>query len=302
MDRHHGFDYLRCFACIAVVAIHCALFESSDLALSRVINRNVVMLAVPVFLLMSLYLFNKHGYPLKQRLTRYVWLYLFWVGIYTFAFGGWASIGGAVSHGNVGGLLGYILTGGHSLFYFLVALIFLTFISYAFRELPSWVLVMALVASVVLIAALSSGGAGRPSVYLVFVPFLPLAFVGLLASRGSVGLPWIGLLAVVSLVAALVEWHYNLDASYSRTSVTGFSSVAFLLALRVRSPAPRPLVTLADCSLGVYCLHVFLIAFFQAHIGMPVRFWPIMFEYVTVFAWSVMVVLGIKRALAYKMI
>jgi len=302
MVRHHGFDYLRCFACVAVVAIHCAVLESWDTGLSRVIGRNVLMLAVPVFLLMSLYLFNEQGYPLKQRLTRYVWLYLFWVGLYTFAFGGWATLGGAVSHHNVGGFLGYILTGGHSLYYFLVALIFLTFISYALRELPSKVLVVALVASVALIAALSGREVGHPTVYLVFVPFVPLPFVALLASRGSVSLPWIGVIAVLSLTAALIEWHYNLDASYSRASVIGFSTVLFLLALRVKKAAPMSIVALADCSLGVYCLHVYFIAFFQAHMGVPVRLLPHIYEWVTVLAWSFVAVLGIKRALSYKML
>jgi hypothetical protein len=231
-----------------------------------------------------------------------VWLYLFWVGLYTFALGGWASLGGAVSHHNIGGVLAYILTGGHSLFYFLVALIFLTFISYAFRELPTWVLFVALVVTVVLVAALSGTEVGHPTVYLVFVPFVPLAFVGLLACRGSVGLPWINLIAALSLTAALIEWHYNLDASYSRASVIGFSTVLFLLALRVKKAAPTPIVTLADCSLGVYCLHVFFIAFFQAHMGVPVRLLPHIYEWVTVLAWSIVAVLGIKRALSYKMI
>lgn len=302
MVRHHGFDYLRCFACIAVVAIHCALFESSDFALSRIMGRNVVMLAVPLFLLMSVYLFGQQGYPLRQRLTRYAWLYGFWVTIFTMSFGGVNIVGGALQHGKIGGVLAYLLTGGMSPYYFFVSLAFLTLVCFGLRQLPTWGLKLALVGSVVLSATTWGLSAGHPNPYLVFVPFLPLAFVALLASRGEVSLRWIGVLGAVSLAAAALEWHWQIDAAYSRVSVMGFSSVIFLLALRVKSPAPRVVVTLADCTLGVYCLHVFLIAFFVAYVSEPVTFWARAYEWVTVTMWCFVAVLGIKRALFYKMI
>ncbi len=302
MDRYHGFDYVRCFACVAVVAIHTDVFISSGLAPLRIVGRNVILLAVPLFLLMSLYLFGQQGSPLRQRLTRYAWLYGFWVVLLTMSFNGVKVLGGDLQHFKVGGILAYLLTGGFSPYYFFVSLMFVTCVYFAFRRLPTWGLKLAVVGSVVLSAVAWGLEAEHPTPYLVFVPFLPLPFIVLLASRGEMPLRWIGLLAGLSLAAAVIEWRWQVDAAYSRASVVGFATVIFLLALRVKAPAPQWVATLADCTLGVYCLHVFLIAFFWANISVPVTFAGHVYEWVTVTAWAFVAVLGIKRALSYRVI
>jgi uncharacterized membrane protein (UPF0136 family) len=260
------------------------------------------MLAVPLFLLMSLHLFNNQEYPLRQRLVRYVWLYGFWVTIFTLSLGGIKILGGEVEHFRAGGILGYLLTGGHSPYYFLVSLAFLTCVSYLFRQAPTWALIVALVGSVVISATTWSLAAGHPTPYLVFVPFLPLAFVALLASRGAVSLWWVGGIAALSVLAAVLEWHWQITAAYSRVSVVGFATVVFLLALRVTKEAPKPVVILADCTLGVYCLHIFFIAFLTSYVLVPITLWQHLYEWFTVLVWSTLAVLGIKRALSYRMI
>lgn len=302
MDRLSGFDYLRCLAGMAVVAIHTQVLTATDAWWAKVLGMNVVMMAVPLFLLMSLYLFQQQGWPLRQRLTRYAWLYGFWVGIFTLAMGGWAILGGAVQHGRLGGLVAYAMTGGYSPYYYLVALSFLTLVVWCLRQMPTWAVLGCLVASQVATVATWHMGVGAPSPYLVLVPFMPLAFVSLLAARGKITTRWLVVIGLLALVAAVLERHWSVDSAYARASNTGFATVVFLLGLRVRRPAPEPVRLVSDCTLGVYCIHLYFISFFEANVMAATSLWQRAYEWAGVWSWSVISVHGIRRALAYKMV
>jgi len=288
---------------MAVVAIHAEVFPNTDLVRDRLVGLNVLMMAVPLFLLMSLQLFQERGYPLRQRLVRYGWLYGFWVGLFTLALGGWATAGSALAHGSPGRAVAYALTGGFSPYYFLVVLAWLTVVVYCFRKAPAWLLWAVLVAAVVVVALTWHHAEGKPSVYLVFVPFLPLAFVSLLVARcGPVRMRWVVAIVVASLVAAVLEWHWHVTSGYARASVIGSATAVFLLGLRITRPAPEPVRAVSDCTLGVYCIHLYFLAFFAANVATPETFWGHSYTWLAVLLWSLVAVVGIRRAMAYKVI
>lgn len=289
--RIAGLDYLRCGASMAVVAIHCDLFTG----FSNVIRLNVLMLAVPLFLLMALYLFNSNP-RFKERATRLVWLTLFWVAIWSAYFG--ATVFDAVRQGDVWEVFQWAITGGHGVFYFFVTLLFLTCVVYASRHLPKKVLWGFLAISLIIIPFLPMQH--FPGFQTVFLVFLPLAFISLLIRPVKL---WIILfLAGLSLEMALVEWILGWDAVYARLSVSGFATVIFLLSLRIKGEPPKVIRVIADCSLGIYCLHFFLIDLYQRGLGVPVSFSQHLIEFCVIFLVSLIGVLFLKRALQYRMV
>ena len=112
--RIHGLDYLRFLCCLSVVAWHTRVLDVFPLgkALTAVISYNGLLLAVPSFFLISLFLLNlKLGSGLayvSRRLVRLFFLSVFWSCIYILFYGGF-----------------YV-----GPYFFLIDLLFLTFVSF----------------------------------------------------------------------------------------------------------------------------------------------------------------------------
>lgn len=135
-----GLDYLRAICCIMVVIGHTdalRIFEFNNVILHQFLDfyyQNIGLLAVPIFLQISLYLFyrkqNKEpNYFYKKRFYKLLALYAFWVPI---------AILGKIYLGELEPIrmltepsyfLWVISTGGDTLFYFLFSLIFLSFLA-----------------------------------------------------------------------------------------------------------------------------------------------------------------------------
>lgn len=138
-----GFEYLRVFFAIAIVAWHTralgitslfnpALFQNFKAGLVDLIYGNVFLVGVPIFLQLSLFLYiynrdNKPNYFWK-RLKYLIILYVFWVTASMVFIGP----GIAVSHWKS---VQFVISGGSSHIYFLFSLVFCTAITELFFQM-----------------------------------------------------------------------------------------------------------------------------------------------------------------------
>jgi len=139
-SRFEGFDFLRAFFSIVVVALHANIFNilsTEKLKLvdvANVLNINFGYLSVPVFLQISLFLFyinrEKYGqkYFSQKRLPRLVSLYFFWSLlkiIFDFVLNKNTEIFRTVFSSTSDTFL-FVISGGHTIFYFFFSLLFTT--------------------------------------------------------------------------------------------------------------------------------------------------------------------------------
>ncbi len=294
-----GFDWLRAFAALAVVALHTgllgkpALFKAplADLGYAKVLADITVlyifMLAVPLFYLMSFYLFFNKILTTKnyvaKRMPRLLKLYLAWTGIWLAFYGGLRGAGVIVPHGPLD-LLAKMASGWNSLYYFFFSLLLLTVLGIPIRNLRQGTLGVMLFLSVAFLAA---------APYIVFqtgtlnflvahwdpLNFLPYLLIAAMLSRyfslltkgrmARDSLSISGLLLIIFVILVLIEWHFmvshegSLDVGgypippYTRPSIVVGATALFLLSFSVRR-APGSVITfLARYSLGLYCLHGF---------------------------------------------
>jgi len=141
-NRFGGFDYLRAFFSIVVVALHANLFnffvgKPRLNFISDILNLNIGYLAVPIFLQVSLFLFclkreqAGHQYFVQKRLPKLLSLYLFWsISKLTFDFlfkeDSWTN---SIKVQSLIDLAAFIIGGGNTIFYFFFSLLFLTLIT-----------------------------------------------------------------------------------------------------------------------------------------------------------------------------
>lgn len=154
--------------------------------------------------------------------------------------------------------------------------------------------------------------------------FLPYIFIAALVSRkGDDGDGWfsslsfkalVAVILVLTIVAAVCEWHwlpnqnhftYNGGCAipaYTRLSIVGATSVVFLLSFYIRRPSWRWVGFLADYSLGIYCLHFFVISLYQQLFGTPVPFPQHLAEFAFVLAASAILAFFARRAFSKRLI
>jgi len=141
-NKFEGFDFLRAFFAVVVVALHANLFnvfvgKPGLNFVSDILNLNLGYLAVPVFLQISLFLFLikrekvDHRYFTQKRLPKIVSLYTFWViakVIFNLLFGSEQTLE-QLSIQSPLDLLLFIISGGHTVFYFFFSLLLLTLVA-----------------------------------------------------------------------------------------------------------------------------------------------------------------------------
>lgn len=293
-ERFCGFDYLRISMALAVVALHthvlCAYRFSIILAFGipvcDILENNLLRLAVPTFLLMSLFLFaskaDRGSRYLLRRLEWLMLLFVFWSGLFWVVFRG--------NHGLFGHdlpmsgwkasttwVFKLLVTGGNPYYYFFSCLALLVLLSFLARRFPRWLLWLCVIAStgflwVMAVLALHNDALAGLTVYWNPLNFLPFAFIAPLMSsywhQGYLQRPMVRLALIVVLILlcvpiACMEWQHLADSSatlpgYTRPSLVLGASALVLVALPVSHPAPAVVRLLSDYSLGIYCVHSFV--------------------------------------------
>ncbi len=247
-----------------------------------VVYFDLLLLAVPFFLTASLVLraraFERDGAArFPARLRRLAWLAAFWVGVWTLSRGlgdiRWSKAPA------------FVLSGGNSIFYFLVALLGLT----AFMELllrrgllgrPRATAALVGVTTLlplfrVPLASIFERGDDlllaywSPLNFLVY-PFLAIAVVQLARRPGLLTAPRLAAAAIVYVGLAALQWRFLVGGNgfltdgtvlspYARPSLVLGAGVLCLAALTWTGTAPRGARLLSDLSLGIYCVHPFMV-------------------------------------------
>jgi surface polysaccharide O-acyltransferase-like enzyme len=288
-----GLDYLRAVFSVCVVAVHLgyvfpsAIFDpdryrSHTLTASDLVNFYLSCLAVPVFVLISTYLYAlkpPDTIGLGRRLGRMVRLLAFWsLAFQVFFFTGY-GVPKAVPR-DPAGLGLYLLTGGDTVYYFFVSLALVTVATHGAVQLRGrtvWGLFAASTALLTVLPLLY-----RSTGWLVLglhanpLNFLPLAFAGVgLARLTQAGdkraLTRVGLTALVLAAAASVlDWTAYVDGcffrvnrfalpAYTRPSLVFLAVAVVVWAVRARPEGNGVVRFMARHSLAVYLLHPFFV-------------------------------------------
>lgn len=290
--RLEGIEWLRAIMSIFVVAWHLGgggksliwtdQFARHVYTASDFVNFQILLLAVPTFMLISNYLLarsNPDGATAWRRAKRVMALLLFWPVTLTIYQGGWTNVAANLP-GTPQGWLIYVLTGAQSVYYFFVSLLITFALTFFANRLPLTANVGLLAASTLLtgLAPIASRTYGWPllSAYWSPVNFLPFAFAGIVVHRlfgpqssSARALLAAGALLIAGAALAVVEWQSYPDAvffpgqgyafpAHTRASLVAGAMAILILALRWRGGVPAPVEFMAHYSLALYCLHLFV--------------------------------------------
>ena len=284
-----GIEWLRVMFIAFVVSMHLNLAQefaqasgnAHSLTAYNILLSQVFCMAVPGFLLIAVFLQaikNPDWSKVRAHLVDTFFLYAFWVG-------GWIVwTHGRPEHGVIG-LIKFFLKGGGWAFYFFVILLIVHTVYAIIRKIPNkglWFglfLASALVMGAFLTMALKSHAWTRIETYWWPVGFLPIPFMALLLARYWPALSVNRMLhrrvlltsIVLAVAAGIIEWICAADATdaaklplrpflpeYLRMSPMLIAFSAILAALKFPS-APQWIRFIARNSLGIFCLHVFIL-------------------------------------------
>lgn len=282
-----GFDWLRATFIFLVIFAHLNAFQSLAAGLPKaetwngydVVRFQVLYLAVPGFLLIATFLQSikqRSDETRSRHFTGLCYLYLFWVGA-------WTLITHVRPEPGWWGWVQFVLRGGGWAFYFFAELLILqmlrVFIS-GWRDRSLW-LGLLTTFSIIAISFAILVRAGKcwtaMSTYWWPACFLPVPFVAHLLARhysNIIQFPGrlrqvAGMLALLTLGFAVLEWSFVAPAGklegrpflpeYLRISPLLGASCVVLLSLPIRA-APRVVQFISRNSLGIFCLHVFVLA------------------------------------------
>ena len=296
MKRVNGITYLKAFLPFMVIAWHARFLGTSGImrvqdvyipSVVDVIYLNIINLAVPLFFLISFYLYlmkrktvEDKGKYLFKRIVYLLELFVIWRAIYiVFGIGNlWIPERGIVMN-----LYHLFFGGGDTLLYYLELLIYfmilielicllcerckLSIVRMAYFGLVFSLLLIVLcyfIPGVIKYEALR---------YFSPIAFLPLVFIAfLLADTKQLPVKWIIVLFVSGIALAVFEWRCCIDQQYitqggyaiatpiyARLSQIIIAASVFMLALNVQKEPSKAVKWLASVSLYAYCLHQIII-------------------------------------------
>jgi len=293
--RHiDGFDNLRAFFSICVVTVHSGYiapsdlfdklrFESHVICWSDIVDFDVLLLAVPVFALISCYLFamkQPGDERLGQRLLRTSRLLVFWMLLSFLSEKGLNASIQKLGLGILEAPFWFIISAGDTIFYFFSALIVLLPLTSFAKRLKlraSWGL-FALSLAIVGFLPLIAVWLHVPALVHHANPlnFLPLAFAAVVMQappfkRNGQAAVWPGLAALAAGgLATALDWTvyrngivFEVNAfavpAYTRPSVVLLAVAVVHLATLIRRPCGSVVRFMSRHSLALYCIHPFVL-------------------------------------------
>ena len=288
-NRIPGIDLLKVLMSLCVILVHLGFiapspifseepFEDHTINWSDLVNLYLLLLAVPLFLTMSLYLFlqkTKNLQPTMRRIGRMFFLAIFWSTLLkVFEYRGWEIIEWFPK--SPFWTLAFLVSAGHTIYYFFTSLAFLTFIAYLFQGKSLAVNAIGLfittlgVAAIPILAKITS----QPILLTYWNPiqFLPFVFAAAILkhildkSDCRFSLIAAGIFLCVAVALAFLDWTVYLNRSndpaipaYCRPSLVFLSMTVFLLAVEYFRCPSQILSFLSSRTLSIYCLHPFFL-------------------------------------------
>lgn len=250
--------------------------------MSDFINFHLLLLAVPAFIFVSIYLYASKPVSIstfKKQFTRVFILLTFWPLAFILYRKGFQGLLAIVPSSPVE-VIYTALRAGHTIYYFFTSLIICLVISHLFLHLKQNLQLSVFILSIVLLAFLPQltkmTGLYPLSAYWNPLNFIPLSFAAVLVAqheRNFIKNRKIILLVslILSVFFSIVEWKYSIAPiffpgqgyaipAYTRISLL-FSVIAvFLIALSPTIRTNSVIKYMARYSLALYCLHPFFMS------------------------------------------
>ena len=257
------------------------LYLNHNFTLSDFINFYVLLLAVPVFFIISNYLFLRKPTEWAvcyQYLKRIIKLSIFWpVSYEIFKYQGWQILAWLPRSGL--DLIWFILSGGWTVYYFFISLICLSIITHFSKPIRTRYIAIFFILTTLLVSTmpLLSMKTGNYILTIFWNPlnFLPYPFAAILVSR-LVDLKlnkqkqiyliigWF----LLCFITIIIDWVAYIDAgffevgpyaipSYSRSSLIFISMAVLYFSIKIRPKFNFIIDFMSRYSLGLYVLHVF---------------------------------------------
>lgn len=287
----HGFDWVRAFMSVAVVMWHIRTFGKSLLLTERfarfqlnaidVINFNLVLVAVPVFLLVSCYLLVRNASDwtrLRERVWRLILLVAFWTVLISLWKGGYGELRKMTPDSPLD-LLTILLSANGEYYYFFVSLIILLLVTFGAMRLPTLWNWVAFALTTALVFVLPQIVIANKEILLVTywnpLNFLPYPFAAVLIHRNQDRLLANARTLIIFLLSALAaafafaayEWTHYVQGVffaegvaipvYTRASLIFLAAGVVVLALRPWQEAPKFIRFMSAYSLALFLLHGF---------------------------------------------
>lgn len=292
-ERLTGIDYLKAFFSVCVVLVHLGLISPSlicnkDLysqhifTISDFINFYVLLLAVPIFFLISNYLFlRKPGdeSTLFAYLKRIGKIALFWtIMLKIFIFHGWGIFKGFP--GALKDIPYFILSGGETLYWFFITLLGLTVMTHFARRLHIFHVIAFFIISTIIVAMLPILSVATGKFYLIAhcnpLNFLPYPFAAILVTqlagsdRANIKPLHIVLAGLIILLFMALDWTIYVNEGffrlspaalpvYSRPSLVLIAMAVLSYAIRANLKQNAVVLFMSNKSLSLYCLHIYFV-------------------------------------------
>lgn len=249
---------------------------------SDFLNFHILLLAVPVFIFISIYLFSikqPSFAMLRKRVTRLGLLLTFWPLILIFYSKSYRGLLTLPLSTPVNAFY-TILQGGQTVYYFFASLIVCLCAAYMFIRINLKLQIMLMLDSLALLVVLPAFA--KASNYYVATAywnpfnFIPLTFAAVLVAHNTSfilarRIPFIAISLALSFFFAIFEWQYSTGSiffagqihaipTYTRPSLLFEVVAIFTVAMDPRIKASRVIRFMSKNSLALYCLHPFLIS------------------------------------------
>ncbi|WP_285719165.1 acyltransferase [Pelosinus sp. IPA-1] len=288
-----GFDYLRAFCAIAVVATHTTIFGQTDMyinkgvhfivTLAEIFYVNVLLLAVPIFIQISLFLYvtkRKTTADFIKRIKSILVLWFFWIFVNALFTG--------ISIPQPSLWLQFFLTGGGSIFYFFSELLILVVLAELMLKIKKttderyfigitvFLFAISLMVFFIKPEILNFVKCDPQYLYSYWTPtnFFPYVFSTILISWLAEKKPkltvYIIPVVLLYIVMSFIEWMTLPDIryvaqngyafpTYGRTSVVLAASFLVIFFSLNHYRVPKIIQFFSDNSLAIYGIHMFII-------------------------------------------
>jgi len=285
---------LRAIASICIVTIHLGYifpssifdpvsFRAHRIATSDIVNFYILLLAVPLFFIVSNYLFSGKIYDTAYLIRRVIWylkLSLFWsVTLLFFRYAGRKAA--VVFPSNLFEGLEFILRAGRTPYYFFISLSIMTVIAHFAKKLSTKYLFICTILSigVVSFAPLLVIRTHLTALTTFWSPlnFIPYPFIALVIHRLNLGghsgqlyRAVIPACLALGIILAIMDWTVYPDEvfffqsrfaipAYMRPSLVFLGTGIFLASIHWTRWNNRCLSFMSENSLSLYCLHPFFV-------------------------------------------
>lgn len=291
--RYVGIDYLRAFFSLCVILVHLGYIYPSNIfdktlylkhvfTVSDFLNFYVLLLAVPIFYIISNFLFyhkEKNIHNLYEYCKRIGKIVFFWIAAFNiFAYAGWNILG--IFPKDLWNIFIFIINGAGTLYYFFISLILLTIITHFSKKINTIYILIFFIFTTFLIACFPIIAIFNVKYINLCVFWNPLNFIAYpfaailvyklieLDKNKKIKLKYFFIFGIIILLSIIADWTIYLNKiffivngypipAYTRPSLIFISMFVLFLFIKLEPNKNSIILFMSKNSLLLYCLHPF---------------------------------------------